>query len=204
MRMLTVMNDETLRTLHIRSVRLSTDAVGAVAADQLDAETPCADWDLRALLNHMSVQNRGFAAAARGLGDDPGHWEVRDIADPVAEYLAASADILDAFAAPDLFDRTLALPEIAPGYPFPAGLAMSFHLVDSVVHAWDVARAIGATITPDPELAAEALRIAASVPDDENRLTPGAAFAPARTVPADSSPLDQTLLLLGRNPNWPA
>jgi hypothetical protein len=43
------------------------------------------------------------------------------------------------------------MPEIRPGYGFPATLAIGFHLVDSVVHAWDVARAIGETVTPDGE-----------------------------------------------------
>ena len=45
-----------------------------------------------------------------------------------------------------------------------------------------------------------ALRIAAAVPDGENRLAPGAAFAPALPVPEDAPTLDRIVALLGRSP----
>ncbi|MFI9506146.1 TIGR03086 family metal-binding protein [Nocardia sp. NPDC052566] len=201
--MLTVEKDrKLLLAMHERAVRLSTDAAGAVTADRLGVETPCRGWDLRALLAHMTTQNYGFAAAARGRGDDLELWEVREWSDPVGDYLAASVDVVAAFAVDDIFERSFALPEIVPGMPFPAGVAITMHLVDSVVHAWDVARSIGLTVDPDEELAHEALRIAAAVPDDENRLEPSAAFAPALDLLDNDSLLDQTLRLLGRDPDW--
>ncbi|WP_159925169.1 TIGR03086 family metal-binding protein [Nocardia sputi] len=193
---------EDMRARHARSVRLTVDVVARVRPDQLDAETPCIGWRLRDLLEHMTAQNHGFAAAARG-GDDPGVWAVRTSADPVAAYLASADDVVAAFAAQDVFERSLAFPE-APGHPVPATQAIGFHLVDSVVHAWDVARSIGETVTPDPAVAEAALNIALAVPDGPERSAPGSVFAPALSVPEQSSTLDRILLLLGRSPNWPS
>ncbi|WP_051020282.1 TIGR03086 family metal-binding protein [Nocardia araoensis] len=193
---------EKLRDRHARSVRLSVDAVDRIRPDSLDAETPCAGWRLRDLLEHMIAQNHGFAAAARG-SKALEVWAVRASADPVADYRASADDVLDAFAAEDILERALVLAEILPDRGIPAVQAIGFHLVDSVVHAWDVARSIGETITPDPDVAEAALAIALAVPDGPERSAPGAAFAPGLSVPEEASTLDRILLLLGRSPNWP-
>ncbi|MFD8244761.1 TIGR03086 family metal-binding protein [Nocardia sp. NPDC059691] len=193
---------EGLRDRHARSVRLSVDVVDRVRPDALDAETPCAGWRLRDLLEHMITQNHGFAAAARG-SEDLDIWTVRASADPVADYRASADDVLAAFAAEDVLERSLLLPEILPDQGIPAVRVIGFHLVDSVVHAWDVARSIGEAITPDPDVAEAALAIALAVPDGPERSVPGAAFAPALSVPEHTPTLDRILLLLGRAPSWP-
>ncbi|MFR9767836.1 TIGR03086 family metal-binding protein [Nocardia sp. SC052] len=193
---------EGLRDRHARSVRLGVDVVDRVRPDALDAETPCAGWRLRDLLEHMITQNHGFAAAARG-SEDLDVWTVRASADPVADYRASADDVLAAFAAEDVLERSLLLPEILPDQGIPAVRVIGFHLVDSVVHAWDVARSIGETITPDPDVAEAALAIALAVPDGPERSVPGAAFAPALSVPEHTPTLDRILLLLGRAPSWP-
>ncbi|RJO78832.1 TIGR03086 family protein [Nocardia panacis] len=193
-----------LVALHERALRLTTDLVAGIAADQLDNETPCAKWDLRALLTHMTIQNHGFAEAALGRGNDLALWETRELADPVAEYLTASAELSAAFAAPDLAERELVLLEMRTDGGFPPELAVRFQIVDCVVHAWDVARAIGASVSldDDPELAAESRRIAEFVPGGEIRLTENAPFGPMLEVPEGAGTLDRILLLLGRDPQW--
>ncbi|MGK8521976.1 TIGR03086 family metal-binding protein [Nocardia asteroides] len=190
-----------IRARHAASVRLSVDVVVRVRPDQLESETPCAGWCLRDLLEHMSAQNRGFAGAARS-GDDPELWAVRESADPVADYRASAEDVVAAFASDDVFERKLLFPE-APGHRIPARQAIGFHLVDSVVHAWDVARSIGETVTLDPAVADAALNIARAVPNGPERSAPESVFAPALTVPEQATTLDRVLLLLGRSPNWP-
>ncbi|WP_084510213.1 TIGR03086 family metal-binding protein [Nocardia lijiangensis] len=194
-------SNERLRELHARAVRLSTEVVARIDADRLSAETPCAEWDLRALLAHMATQDRGFAGAARGV-DDPGAWEARPAADPIADYLAAADEVVAAFAEPGVFERTVLLPEVSSERRLPAVTAIRFHLVDSVVHAWDVARSIGETVDPDRELALMALDIAAAVPDGSFRLEPGAAFAPVLAAADSGSTMDRVLRLLGRAPEW--
>src|ERR1700684_4206987 len=137
-----------VRPLHRIAVLASVDVVAAVTADDLARPTPCAGWNLADLLTHMTVQHRGFAAAARGAGADLAIWEPATVADavtsdPVATYAAAAAAVIDAFAGPEVPDATFALPEFGPGATFPGSVAISFHLVDYVVHGWDVARTLG-------------------------------------------------------------
>ncbi|BCJ36205.1 TIGR03086 family protein [Actinocatenispora thailandica] len=187
--------------LDSRAVRASSDLVRRVTPADLPRPTPCGDWDLAALLAHMTGQHRGFAAAAAGDGDDLAAWRPVRATDPVAAHLAAAEQVLAAFAAPDLDGRRFALPEIARAPDFPAAQAVGFHLVDYVVHGWDVATALDVDAPPlDGAVLAAALHIARAVPDGAERRAPGAAFAPARPIPTAVAPLDEILLLLGRQP----
>jgi uncharacterized protein (TIGR03086 family) len=180
----------------------SVGAVRQVGTGDLERGTPCAGWTVRDLLAHMTAQHRGFAAAASGRGGDPSVWEVRPAAAPVAEYAAAADQVLAAFRA-CAQDGRFALPEISADRTFRAPLAVSIHLLDHVVHGWDVARALGAAYRPEPDLVDAALAVAAAVPDGPERLRPGAAFAPSLPAGDAADPLDRLLLLLGRRPTWP-
>jgi uncharacterized protein (TIGR03086 family) len=187
--------------LHRRAVLASVDVVSRIGDGDLGRDTPCAGWNLGDLLAHMTVQHDGFAAAAKGLGADPAVWQPRPLgADPTGEYAAAAHRVLDAFAAPGVLAREFALPEISTAVTFPAERAIGFHLVDYVAHGWDVARSLGLPYQLDPDVLDIALRVAAAVPDGENRLAPGAAFAPALPVPEDAPALDRIVALLGRSP----
>lgn len=135
-----------LLELHTRALELAASVVDAVQPEQLVLATPCAGWPLRRLLEHEVGQHRGFAAAALGAGADRAHW--RDVpvhGDPAgafrrsAERLTAAFATADAAAEPAL----LTLPEIGDGGPFPLDRAIGFHLLDTLVHAWDVAAALG-------------------------------------------------------------
>src|SRR3712207_4384262 len=67
--------------LHARAVPQAQRVIDAIRPDQLGVATPCPEWDVRALLTHLTWLPRGFAAAAAGgpppaaaadlLGDDP-------------------------------------------------------------------------------------------------------------------------------------
>ncbi len=127
-----------------RAVQASLLVVNQVKPDDLARPTPCDRWSLRDLLEHMTAQHHGFAAACRGDGADPRSWQQPPHTDPVAAYAAGCAAVLAAFAEPGAAARPFTIPEISPDIQFPGALAISFHLVDYVVHGWDVARSIGA------------------------------------------------------------
>jgi uncharacterized protein (TIGR03086 family) len=183
------------------ATRGSVAVVAEIAPSDLSLPTPCAQWDLRALLAHMTVQHRGFAAAASGRGGDPEIWRPSESDDPVADYADAASSVIAAFAAPGVLDRAFVLPEIPRAPSFPGRVAVGFHLVDYVVHGWDVARTLGLPYTPPDEVVAAALPVARAVPDGDGRLADGAAFAPGRPVPPGVSALDEILLRLGRDPS---
>ncbi|MFI0787727.1 TIGR03086 family metal-binding protein [Streptomyces lydicus] len=193
-----------LLALHAGAVRDSVTLVRRVTPDDLPRPTPCSAWTLADLLAHMTAQHHGFAAAARGDGRDPAPWTVHPLgADPVTRYAAAADEVIAAFAAVGTPDQPFALPEFTTARTFPAHRAIGFHLIDYVVHTWDVARALGLDHVPGAALLDAALPLAYAVPDDDSRRTPGSAFRPALTPAAHAGPLERILTALGRSPDWP-
>ncbi|MFI0724389.1 TIGR03086 family metal-binding protein [Streptomyces sp. NPDC021224] len=185
---------ERLRDLDARAVRLSTGLVRESTVADLRRPTPCEGWDLADLLGHMTAQHRGFAAAARGAGGEAAVWAVAQDADPVAAYEAAAADVVTAFAAVDDPEQPFTLPEFSTGPDFPARLAVGFHFLDYVVHAWDVAVTLGVPFTPDADLVEAALPIALAVPPASP------VFADPLPAAPDADPLTRVLTWLGRSP----
>jgi uncharacterized protein (TIGR03086 family) len=212
-----------------RAVQQSVQIVNEARAEDLSKPTPCAGWTLADLLTHMTVQHYGFAAAAEGDGASLSHWQASELpgqlsgqpdgrlsgepdgrlsGEPdqgrlIAEYALAADRVTGAFAAPGVLDRKFCLPEISTAMLFPARQAIGFHLVDYVVHAWDVARSLGLRCDIDADVLSAALAVAQAVPNDrERRRRPGAPFAPRLDSASDES-LDRVLTLLGRDPAWP-
>jgi uncharacterized protein (TIGR03086 family) len=184
----------------------SIDIVDSVQMSDLSRDTPCEGWNLADLLAHMTVQHRGFAAAARGLGADPDVWRVESVvdavkADPARAYSEAAHDVLDAFAIDGTAEAPFALPEFGEGAVFPAAMAMGFHFVDYVVHGWDVAASLGVPYEPPADVVEAVLPLALAVPDGDFRTGDGAAFAPAVEA-GGSDDFDRILRYLGRRPDW--
>ncbi|MDJ0347298.1 TIGR03086 family metal-binding protein [Streptomyces sp. H10-C2] len=189
--------------LNRQAVLRSVEIVDGVTVEQLGLFTPCAAWNLGELLGHMTAQHRGFAAAARGDGGDPSAWEVRPLGDdPAGAYAEAARSVVAAFAAEGVMDREFVLPEIRDGESFRASTAIGFHLVDYVVHGWDVAVSIGVRADFPPAVVAAASAVAQMVPTGDVRSQPDSSFAPERETDDGASAMDGMLALLGRDPLW--
>lgn len=188
-----------IRQLDRRALAATNAVVARVRADQLAAPTPCAEWDLRALLVHMTGNNNGFADAAAGKPADPEVWEGAGIGDDlVGEYLKSAERVEAAFATEGVLERGF---EVHGFGTHPGQVAIGMHFVDYLVHGWDVARAIRARFSLDPELCLTVLRMGQRWP--KHSWGPGAPFAYPVAVPEDASPADRMLGFLGRPPNWP-
>lgn len=196
-----------LLDMHRRAMAYAASIVDMVEFEQLGLPTPCAEWDLGQLLAHMTGQNRGFAAAARGEAFDPASWAEAPLSERFAETFAATADeVVAAFAEDGATEREWLL--MVGGdepLPVPGEKAVGFHLIDYIVHAWDVAVAIGREPEFDPLVLAEVLTLAEEVPlDGPTRVGPNAPFAPALELEGGDGLLEQLLALLGRDPEWGA
>ena len=185
---------------HRRALDAATTVIHEVRTDRMDSGSPCAAWDLRALLEHMIGQNHGFADAAEGTGDAPvTAFAPRSFAAVgLAAAWDASADRVAAVFAAAPEEREVLLVEVSRQQRFPVTTALGIHLLDTVVHTWDVATAAGRWFRPDDDLAELVAGQAALVPGGRAREQPGAAFAPARAVPPGTDPWTAALALLGR------
>lgn len=188
-----------LRSLHARALELATSVIERISPDDLSRPTPCAGWDLAALLAHMVGQNHGFADAVSSTDDVAlSAFEARPVGDrPGEAWSASTRRLADSFARADLV-RPVLLAEISTEQRFPAGLVIGFHLLDTVVHGWDVATALGRDYRPDDELVGTTLQLARLVPDGEPRERPGASFAPSVPVSEQVPDWSRALALLGR------
>lgn len=194
------MND--LVALDRTAVQESLRILHAAREADWQRPSPCTDWTLRDLVAHMTAQHHGFAAAARGSGADRTYWIAPELGrDPFKVYDESVRHVLAAFAEEGVLERGFTLPEI--GGTFTGRTAVGFHLLDYVVHSWDVATTIGVGIDLPRPVVEAALDIARGVPKDPERRGPGAAFAPALPTPEDASPIEEMLALLGRDAGRP-
>jgi uncharacterized protein (TIGR03086 family) len=186
--------------MHSRALALTSTVVDQVRPGDAGRPTPCPPWDLQALLAHMIGQNHGFADAVESSADVPvTAFAPRRYAErPGTEWKASCDRILGVFARCDP-RRPVLLPEISTEQRFPAATVVGFHLLDTVVHGWDVATSLDVPYRPDDDLVAVTLRLAELVPDGPDRERPNAAFRPAVPTADDADPWLRALARLGRS-----
>jgi uncharacterized protein (TIGR03086 family) len=168
--------------------------VHKVRDDQWDAATPCADWDVRALVNHLVYEARWAVPLLEGATiEEVGDRFDGDLlgGDPVASYDDALAAATAAVSAAGALDRTVHLSYgETPATGYLAQLTGDF-----VVHAWDLARGIGADDTLDPELVAW---VEGETRPNAEMLAQSGLFDPPVDVPADADAQTRMLALFGR------
>ena len=171
------------------------EVVHAVPADRWGAPSPCSQWSVRDVLNHMVSEHRWvpYLLAGGTVADAGGRFDGDQLGpDPAATWDAAIADSLQAWAAVPSDETPVSL----SWGPTPAVEYASQMLVDLVVHAWDLARGAEVDDTLEPESVAAALRY---VQAHAAELAGSGAFG--QPVPVDSDdPQDRLLALLGRDP----
>ena len=182
------------RELDRRTLPLLDKIVATTTPADLGRPTPCAGWTLADLLRHQVSENHAFATAAReGSAPD---WDAGVLGDdPYGAYKASVDDFLAAFADDAVLTRQLVINHFGT---FTGEFAAGMHLIDTLAHGWDLARALDQPYEPDADVVHVALQLAELIPD-EGREARGA-FARRVAVPDDASELDRFLALLGRTP----
>jgi uncharacterized protein (TIGR03086 family) len=186
------------RPAHRHAVEQASAYVARIGPDDLGRPTPCAGWDLQQLLDHMVGQHLGFAAVVRDGAAGADAYQPQRFTP--AAWEASVGVLLAAFERADLDARVVEV-ELDPERPLPVSSLVIAQWLDTVVHTWDIAMALGEAYAPDAVVAAAMARIATSIPDDEGRERPGAAFAHA--VVGDATPWGTALAALGRDIGWP-
>ena len=185
------------RQVYARAIAQTEPIVAAVEPGQLGLPTPCAEFDVRALLSHM-VGGMNRVATAGETGDALATVaRVDGIPDDgwLAAYRAAAVRAQAAWADDAKLDAVVKL----PWGTMPGRIAVSGYVQELLTHAWDLAKATGQPTEGDPELAAWALALARRILPPEPR-GGDVPFAPVVQVPADAGPYAQLAAWLGRQP----
>jgi uncharacterized protein (TIGR03086 family) len=186
--------------LYSRSVAGFTRRVGLVGPDQWGAATPCSDWDVRALVNHVVGEDKWTAPLLAGrtiaeVGDAFDGDLLGD--DPVKAAQQAADEATESVAEPGALER---ITHLSFG-DTPAREYVWQLLADHLIHSWDLAVSIGA----DPDLDAEVVHECAMwFAGQEEGYRAAGAIGPR--VPVDGAASEQSMLLaaFGRDPRWAA
>ena len=182
--------------------RAFSERVHAVSEDQWSAPTPCREWSVAELVDHVIEENRWAAPLLHGLDVKsagkvvegsrklPVHGGVG--ANLAEEWDEAALEAADAFSAAGALDRTV---ELSRGTT-PVRQYIVEMISDLVIHGWDLGRAVGYD-RPLPAAAVDAVYELAKGMGD---LSSTGMFDKPVDVPADAPTIDRLVALTGRNP----
>ena len=172
--------------------------VDRVQPDQYGLATPCSEWDVRALLNHLLGT---FALGQALLSDTPPTVDVAPgelptvdlVGDDPAKAYRVGVEALLAAAAGDALTRS----HDTPLGQMPGAVLGGFTTLDIVVHGWDLAKATGQDPTLEPSLAEQVLGFAQEAITDATRVP---RIGPEIAVMPDAPATDRLVGFLGRRP----
>jgi len=172
----------------------TTAVVAGVQPDQWALPTPCTEYDVEALLNHIVGWARVFDAGTndREMPGDPGGYQVGS--DPGAEFAPVAQSIVRGWAEHGL-DRQVR----TSGGESPGEMVFNMTVMEYLTHGWDLATATGQPI-PYTEADGQAVleRALATLPPEYQG--DGMPFAAIVPVPDDASAVDRLIGFMGRHP----
>jgi uncharacterized protein (TIGR03086 family) len=176
-----------------RSFESTRAILAKVQPGDLDAATPCASWDVSALVNHFVGTTRWWAANV--TGEDATADVDYAAGDFVSAYDESIRIATSAFESEGVLEQTFRL-DLGE---FSGAMLLGLAATEQFTHGWDLARAIGHHTDLDPELATELLTQSKLAVTDAYRGPDGVAlFGPATQAAAGASPADQLAAFLGR------
>ncbi|MER5275970.1 TIGR03086 family metal-binding protein [Streptomyces sp. NPDC002809] len=167
--------------------------VRGIDDSRLDDPTPCAEYDVRALISHLVQVVVNFTALAARQDADFGKTPDAVTGDWRKRFGEETAALVGAWAAPGAEEGT------AGSMGFPARTVGHMVLGDLTVHAWDLARATGQEFVPDAHVVKE---IGPAMEGMAPKAREAGMFGEPFPVPEGASPFARVLALTGRDPEW--
>jgi uncharacterized protein (TIGR03086 family) len=180
-------------------------ATGGVLAnvtdEQMTLRTPCTDWQVRDVINHIIGATRFFADLAEwGSSPEEQEWPVYADGDFAASFAEQSRRVISGFSAPGAMDRMMALPT----GPAPGSRCIEVASGEIIVHGWDLAKATGQATPADQGVAEALLSSAYASLCVEVRSNDPPPFASEIGAAPGAAAIDRLAAFLGRDPGWSA
>ena len=170
------------------AVRVTGDVVAGVRSDQAALPTPCPQYDVAQLVQHLVGFATSFADRANGVepAADPSTVSAGD--DAATAYRQQTERLVDGYRSGAGGDGAT-----------PIGIA----LMEAVAHGWDLARATGQP-APYPDDAVEAALDAGRGMLEPKYRGGDMPFGDEVAVPGSAPVLDRFVAFVGRDPGWSA
>lgn len=186
-----------MSTIHKQLTEAADQAATIVAntdSSQFGDKTPCSQWDVKELLNHLILWT-GYSFERRARSEQVGpDLTERDFAaepDYAAAYRAQLDRALAAWAPAEVWDSEID----TGGGKTPAPQIAEMVLMEMVLHGWDLATATGQPYQTSDEIAATVAKAVAASAEMYRQYD---GFAAEVQVGPDATPLDKALAESGR------
>jgi len=171
------------------------ERLAPVAPDQWNLPTPCTEWSVRQLIGHVAGGNLFAVALLQGTSAQEARAAAQTFKvtrDVQAEFRRTAKEQAAAFAEPGALERTCH----HPIGDVPGSRLLGLRFGDLLVHAWDLATAVGGQQELDGTLVERALEV---YEPRAGQLAQTGLFAPGpNRDPADLTPQQRLLDLVGR------
>lgn len=173
-----------------RALNATGRLITAIREDQWSTPTPCADWTVRDVVDHLVVGN--LIVAALLVGQAPPDRDTDYLGDDaVAAYHHAATAVRAAFDHPGALERTYP----GPFGPTPGSALLDRRIADTLVHGWDLAQAAGQGARLPDDLAEHAVVFSRTQLNNADR---SSWFSAAQHVAEDAPAIDRLVASLGR------
>lgn len=169
--------------------------ISQIEPARYDEPTPCTEWNVGQLINHMIGALAMFRDVAAHGEVDPALFAQDLIGDDAIKSLLTAGDAaVTGWAAEGKMDGMANL----PFGEFPAAFALQLPAMDMLVHSWDLAKATGQQVSWNPDLVADTRAFCeATFTSAEFR---GDNFAPPVAIADESDDLSKLVAFMGRTP----
>jgi uncharacterized protein (TIGR03086 family) len=170
------------------------DLIDRITADQWIAPSPCTEWTVRDLVNHLVGMDLVFAAMFEG-SPMPERGTDRLGADPAGAYRRSAAALQAAAALPGVLERSQATPVgVATG-----GERLQWRVADLLAHGWDLVQATGvAAELPDDLVERTLTFVRAQLPSQPR----AGRFADPQPIRDNAPAIDRLAAYTGRPVPW--
>lgn len=170
-----------LRALDRKALDINIALIATINEDEYDLPTPCAKWNVRELVEHLADATFSFAGTTG------------------KSYEEAADAATETFSQPGYLEQTV---EFGRFGSVPGRTRLAAHLMDSVLHTWDLNKALGRPTDLDEELAAATFKIVSRMPMGPPYRAEDGVFHEPVPVPETASLTDRLVGLAGRSPGW--
>ena len=182
--------------LYERALSRTQKVVAGTSKDQLDDPSPCTDWKVREVIEHLIGGCRAVASGSKGEKGSFDQGKGAADGDYVAAFEEASADAIAAFAQPGALDKSFKM-----GWgDTPGAAVLGLAVADAAVHGWDLATATNQDYEIDVEVAEASYGMVTSMMQPEGDYPRGDSFGEPVKVPDDAPIADKLVAYLGRHP----